>query len=249
MTNSARAEAAGFLHDLPRARIVFQPIVELGALRVIGVEALARFADGTPPPAILEKAEAAGFRPELEIELIAAALRAADDLPSGLAVTYNASGVTILRPELAALLGGTDRPWGLEIYEGATTADLREVRATVTRLGGRLLVDDAGASRADATRITTLRPDIVKIDRALFWEVAEDATAQERLEVLLRAAREAGARTLVEGVSDAAQLDRARELGADYAQGYHLGMPTPADDIPALFDELRRSVGVDAAGL
>lgn len=247
--NTAREVAAEILAVFRGARIVFQPIVDLRGWRVIGFEALARLEDGNPPPAWLERAQSAGIRAEVEIMLIAAALRAADALPPGLPVTYNASGSTIVLPELGDLLRASERPWGLEIYEGSTTADLREVRATVTRLGGELLVDDAGAASADETRITALRPDVVKIDRALFWQIGEDALALERLRRLLVAARAAGARVLVEGVSDAEQVERARELGADHLQGFHLGVPTPADGIAALLAELHRSIGVDAPAL
>lgn len=249
MAHRGRADAAEILEEFPRARIVFQPIVDLVAWRVVGFEALARFDDGGSPPAHLERAQAMGIREELELRLIDLAVQAMHDLPAGMHVTFNASGATILRPELADLFADVERPWGLEIYEGETTADLAAVRAMVTGLGGRLLVDDAGAVCADETRITTLRPDVVKIDRALFWQVTEDPEARTRLESLLAAARETGARVLVEGVSDAEQVERARALGSDYGQGFHLGMPTPAPQTRELLEELHRSIGMDAPGL
>lgn len=167
-------------------------------------------------------------------------------LPKATAVTLNASGTTILRPELDALLSGWDRVWGLELYEGATTADLAEVRARVTALGGNLLVDDAGAGCADESRIAQLKPDVVKIDRALFWATSDQLDARRRLDPLLAAARDAGALVLVEGVSEPAHVDLAIELGADIAQGFHLGVPTPAEDIDALIKALHGSIGVDA---
>jgi EAL domain-containing protein (putative c-di-GMP-specific phosphodiesterase class I) len=119
----------------------------------------------------------------------------------------------------------------------------------VTRLGGLLLVDDAGAACADASRITTLRPDVVKIDRGLFWKIDEDGAAREMLGELLVAARDAGARLLVEGISDAEQVERARGIGADLAQGFHLGVPTAPDRMPELLADLHRRIGVDAPGL
>lgn len=232
-----------------RARIVFQPIVDLHLWRVVGFEALARFHDDAPPPVHLALAEAAGARAELELELIAAAIRASADLPGDAFVTLNASGATILRSEMTDILAECPREWGLEIYEGATTADLGAIRSRVTALGGQLLVDDAGAGWADESRITALRPDVVKIDRALFWRVIEDDDARERVDGLLSAARDAGARVLVEGVSEAGHVERARQLGSDLAQGFHLGIPTPAEEIPALLSELHRSIRVDAPGL
>lgn len=233
----------------PRARIVFQTIVDLNAWRVTGFEALARFDDGGTPPAHLRRAETLGLREDLELLLIKNALEAMTALPEGMAVTVNASGATVLRSELPGLLDGVTRPWGIEIYEGATTADLATVRATVNGLGGTVLVDDAGAVCADESRIAQLRPDVVKIDRTLFWQIADDADAEARLDSLLGAARDAGAKVLVEGISDADQVERARRLGADFAQGFHLGMPTPAEDVALVLAELHRSVGLDAPGL
>lgn len=176
------------------------------------------------------------------------AVAVAAALPDDLVVTLNASGVTILLPEMEEILAALDRPWGLEIYEGHTTADLAQIRATVTRLGGKLLVDDAGAASADENRIATLRPDVVKIDRALFWQIVDDEAARARLDGLLGAARDTGARLLVEGVSDAVQLDRARALGFDLAQGYHLGTPTIIEQVPDMLVGLKRSIGIDTPG-
>ncbi len=245
MTSRARTDAAT---DASSARVVFQPIIDLHEWRIVGFEALARFGEDSPPEH-LSRASMAGYREELELELIALEIAASETLPPAAFVTLNASGTTILRSELGGLLSDWGRPWGIELYEGATTADLAAVRDRVTAMGGQLLVDDAGAACADETRITRLQPDIVKIDRGLFWQIAEEPQARDRMEVLLVAARAAGAQVLVEGVSDAAQVELARDLGSDLAQGFHLGRPTPAERIPQLIEELHDSIGVDAPGL
>ena len=237
------------MHGYPAVRMFFQTIVDLSEWRVIGFEALARFADGVPPPEHLDRAEREGVREELELALIANGLREMETLPPSLSVTFNASGSTILRPELVDLTRGITRGWGLEITEAATGADLSAVRARVSELGGRLLVDDAGAACADATRIARLRPDVVKIDRALFWRIAETPEARTEMRGLVDAARDAGARVLVEGVASAEQVVTAREFGADLGQGFYLGRPGPAEDVPGQLAELHRSIGVDAPGL
>ncbi|MFE6736039.1 EAL domain-containing protein [Microbacterium sp. NPDC057650] len=250
MIRNGQEDKAEVLAAFRSARIVFQPIVDLHAWRISGFEALARFADGAPPPVWLGRADAVGAREQMEIVLIESAIRAAHALPAGLAVAYNASGGTMLRPELHALFADHDRPWGLELEERRTTANLRKVRATVTRLGGSLYVDDAGAASADESRVATLRPDVVKIDRDLFWRIIEaNDEPLVLLGGLLATARATGAKVLVEGVSDAPRLELARALGADYAQGFYVGVPTPPEDIPALFAELHRRVGMNAPGL
>ena len=52
--------------------------------------------------------------------------------------------------------------------------------------------------------------------------------------VLVALALGFGQKTIAEGVEDQATLDLLKELGVDYAQGYHLGRPAPLDEaIPA----------------
>ncbi|WDH79100.1 EAL domain-containing protein [Microbacterium esteraromaticum] len=228
---------------------VFQPIVDLAEWRVVGCEALARFADGRSPVQHLDDAARRGEQTVLEIALIRTAVVAAAALPDDLFVTVNAAGATFRHPALPDVLAGLRRPWGLELTEGPTDVDLAEIRALVTDLGGMLLVDDAGTADADAARILAARPDIVKVDRAPFWEIVADANARARLEPALAAAREVGAPLVVEGISQPEHLDVARGLGARLGQGFHLGMPTPAPELGRELSELRRRIGVDAPGL
>ncbi|WP_336644901.1 EAL domain-containing protein [Microbacterium sp. USHLN186] len=235
--------------DAPRAQAHFQPIVDVRRMRVVGFEALARFDDGVSPLEHLRLAEERGEREALEMHLIAGAVEAASALPVGGFVTLNASGGTMTDPLLAEVLDRGEREWGLELFEGSAPEESAAVREQVDRLGGFLLIDDAGAGFADEDRIRTLRPDVVKIDRMLFWESLEGGAGRQRIDSILAAAHEVGARSLIEGVEDAEQLDAVRALGTDLAQGYHLGRPTATDQVPAMLADLQRRVGVDAPGL
>ncbi|GAA2897102.1 EAL domain-containing protein [Microbacterium esteraromaticum] len=231
------------------AQAHFQPIIDVRRMHVVGFEALARFDDGVSPLEHLRVAEEKGRREHLELQLIEAAVDAAASLPAEGFVTLNASGRTMSFPELADVLRRVDRSWGLELFEGAEPGECLAVRDQVDQLGGFLLIDDAGAGFADEKRIRDLRPDIVKIDRALFWRSLTEADGRHQLDRILEAARDVEARTLVEGVEDATQLDAVRELGADLAQGYHLGRPTAVDRVAEMLADLQRRVGVDASGL
>lgn len=231
------------------ARAFFQPIVDVQLMRVVGFEALARFEDGVSPLEHLRVAEERGERAQLELQLIESAVDAVAALPAEGFVTLNVSGRTMSFPQLAETLRRCDRSWGLELFEGAEPDECLAIREQVDELGGFLLIDDAGAGFADENRIRQLHPDIVKIDRALFWQSLSDADGKHRIQSILDAARDVSARTLVEGVEDEAQLEAVRDLGADLAQGYHLGRPSPVDGVAEMLADLQRRVGVDAAGL
>ena len=43
-----------------------------------------------------------------------------------------------------------------------------------------------------------------------------------------------GLKSIAEFVETAAALDLLREIGVDYAQGYHVARPMPLDDYPGL---------------
>lgn len=229
--------------------IAFQPIIDLDARTVVACEALARFDDGASPTQHLNRAEVEGAREELELALIEQAVRASAALPPDLRMAVNASGSTILRHELDSILGSLSRPWAVELYEGRTDAYLPSIRERVQALGGELYVDDAGSACADETRIAALRPDVVKIDKALFWASASGGDAEERLLSLAEAARSCGARMLIEGVSRPEHVTTALALGATLGQGFYFGKPTLAAHIRELLSDLRRSVGIDTSRL
>lgn len=231
------------------ARAFYQPLVDLPARSVMGFEALARFADGTPPLERLAQAEEAGERDALEIFLIELAVRSADTLPEHSLVTLNASSTTMLADGLDDILAGTTRAWGLELYEGSAIEESRAVRERISSLGAFLLIDDAGAGYADENRIFELRPDIVKIDRVLFWAALDDETERARVLSLNAAGRDVGARVLVEGIETAAHYEAAIELGADLGQGYYLGRPNPPELIPEVLAELQKTIGITTPGV
>jgi EAL domain-containing protein (putative c-di-GMP-specific phosphodiesterase class I) len=224
----------------------FQPIVDLRSSRVVGFEALARFDDGVSPLDHLDAAEEGGQREDLELRLIEMAVEAASALPPSSFVTLNASGGTVTDPLLAEVLQRAERAWGLELFEGSAPSACVAVREQVDRLGGFLLIDDAGTDFSDEERIRQLRPDIVKIDGDLFRRSFDDTPACELIRRVVAAAHEVHARILVEGVEDAHQLETIVARGADLAQGYYLGRPTPVEDIPAMLADLHRRVGMDA---
>jgi len=53
------------------------------------------------------------------------------------------------------------------------------------------------------------------------------------VEAIVQVARGLGKRTIAELVTDAETVVRMRDLGVDYAQGYHVGRPFPVADLPA----------------
>jgi hypothetical protein len=88
-------------------------------------------------------------------------------------------------------------------------------------------VDDAGAGYAGLTHILSLRPDFVKLDRALIEGVHEDEAKASLVEMLGMFTSRIDSWILAEGIEEQAELERLLQLDVPLAQGYLLGRPAP----------------------
>ena len=211
-------------------RPVFQPIVDLSRLEVIGYEALTRFEDGTPPDAQFREAATLGLGVELECAALEAALAAAAALPAAPWLNVNVSPAAILAGEpLRSIVAGFAGRLVLEVTEHEAISDYEAFRDAVAALGPdtRIAVDDAGAGFASLRHIVELRPHIVKIDRTLVAGIDADPARQALLAGLRHFADSQGCSLVAEGIETEGELATLVALGVPSGQGYLLGQPVP----------------------
>lgn len=215
---------------------VFQPVVELGTRRLVGYEALTRFADGTPPAERFAAAAAIGFGPELELACLRRALVASKGMPPDLWLSVNVSPPVLDSRALAKLLKSQRRRIVLEVTEHAAVADYAALRNAVASFGPliRLAVDDAGAGYAGLQHILELRADIVKLDLALVRGVEGDLARQALIAGMAHFATGTGSQLLAEGIESEAEARALVGLGVRLGQGYLFGRPAalPATSRP-----------------
>lgn len=231
----------------PGTRMVYQPIVNIVNQNVIGIEALARFGDGTPPDRRLKDARKAGIVAQVELELLRAAIRTTPELPADLWLSINLSAaVLVSHPELGALINDSRLPVVLEITEYEPIHDYDEVRNAFQRLPPltRLAVDDAGAGYSSLRHVRELRPSYVKLDREWVAEIENDLARQALVESLVSFARRCNSELIAEGVETPAELQVLADLGVTLAQGYLLGRPTdpPGEGIDLPGQRLRSAL-------
>ncbi len=207
---------------------VFQPIVDIVRDKVVGFEALTRFADGAEPEAFFAAAAAAGLGVELEIATLQAALAASKALPSGAWLSVNASpDLIVSEGRLRPMLAEVDRRIVIEITEHADIADYPAFRAVMAALGPRtrFAVDDAGAGFASLRHILELRPAFVKLDRWLVAGLDSDEARQAMIAGMRHFARQTGCRLIAEGIETDREIEVLRSLDVHLGQGYALGRP------------------------
>lgn len=94
--------------------------------------------------------------------------------------------------------------------------------------GYRLALDDFGVGFSNIVRLQQLRPDVIKIDRSLLVRASSgEPGAVDVLGWATSIGRTLGALTLVEGVETDSEAELVRSVGAELAQGYWFGRPSP----------------------
>jgi EAL domain-containing protein (putative c-di-GMP-specific phosphodiesterase class I) len=132
----------------------------------------------------------------------------------------------------------------IEVIEAALLEDapLSDALAYYRGLGCLIAIDDFGAGHSNLDRIWRLKPDIVKLDRALVIQASEDRTARQMLPRVVAMLHEAGSLVLMEGVETEGQAMIAMDAEADFVQGNFFAQPAPelstAPSGGALFEAL-----------
>ena len=234
-----------------RLRVVYQPVVNLATGRVEGLEALARLTmpDGReiPPPVFVGIAESTGAALMLDAAVMT---RALDDLrwldgrsPTPLRVAVNLSASEVTHPGLARMIrrlldqAGIDPSrLTLEVTETAVVKDLEVARAQLQELreiGVSIEIDDFGTGYSSMAYLHSLPISGIKIDRSFVQGVFMDANQALITEGMVHMGNALGLRVIGEGIEQAAQSERMRELGCDAGQGYFFGRPMARESIIA----------------
>lgn len=211
--------------------VVFQPIVDLGSREPLGYEALARFAvePYVGPDVWMTEAAAVGLGVELELQAVTNALAVAHGLPADCYLSLNASPSVVLTGRLVSVLACSERPVVVEVteHEEARGVDLGPALDELRAAGHRIALDDGGAGYAGLTRVLDLRPDVVKLDRAIIAGIDTDPVRQALVTAGVAFVAGIGASLVAEGVETEREATALRELGVCVAQGYLFGRPAP----------------------
>jgi diguanylate cyclase (GGDEF)-like protein/PAS domain S-box-containing protein len=174
------------------------------------------------------------------VERAVALVRREHERGTPVTLSVNLSGRTMGDPEFAgwleALLLAAPVPPGrliVEITETAAIVNLERARAlaaTLRRLGCLLALDDFGAGFASFSYLKHLSFDLLKIDGEFVRGLRDNPTDRLVVEAVVAIARGLGTPSLAEFVADSDTLEAVRDLGVDYAQGFHLGRPAPVDE-------------------
>jgi EAL domain-containing protein (putative c-di-GMP-specific phosphodiesterase class I)/GGDEF domain-containing protein len=239
--------------DLARAiaedqlSMVFQPVVDLSASRMIGAEALLRWNHPTlgevPPARFIPTVEAVGLSESYGLWVLNAACREArrwqDEGLAGLKVAVNLSARQLLDPDLHPKIARTLQRHGLspaalelELTETAAMVDAdRTVQlfGELRAMGVSLAIDDFGAGYSSLSYLKNLPFDKLKIDREFVTDIQDRQANRAICKALIELGRGLGLLVLAEGVETDREVTVLRDLGCRVFQGFYFSRPLDGD--------------------
>ena len=93
--------------------------------------------------------------------------------------------------------------------------------------GCKFAIDDFGSGYSSFEQVLNLDIDYLKIDGSLIKNIHKNRASETAIKSIVTFSKTLGIKTIAEFVSSQAIFDKVKELGVDYAQGYHIGKPTP----------------------
>ena len=244
--------AAGLRDALAQGkfRLHYQPIVALSGSdqRPVRYEALLRVAyTSSPeeatelvlPSAFIPAAERFGLMGAIDRWVIQAAFASyAEGIrQTGAQISINLSGNSLSDETLLDFIEtqfeAHDFPPEKVCFEITETAAIHNLRHAVDLMaklkhrGSQLALDDFGSGLSSFHYLKTLPVDYLKIDGSFVKDMIDNPRDCALVAAINQMSHTMGIKTVGEYAHSRAIIERLRELGVDYAQGYFLGKPAP----------------------
>ncbi len=214
----------------------FQPLVSLPGGNLIGYETLGRINyPGLPnnPGQLFQISRRLGRQIELSELFRNTALEYAARIGVNKLILFNTLPEEMNLDSLGRSLkklreSVPDLKLGMELHENTITdvAMMKNLRAMLNDLDMLLVYDDFGAGQSRLIELLDSVPDILKFDIALIQNIQQRSEISRSIvETLVKMARDAGIRTLAEGVDRPEEAEVCCAIGFDLAQGFYFGRP------------------------
>ena len=239
----------------------YQPKVDSGTGRIVGLEALIRWqspAAGLAPPAhFIPLMEETGLivpvgswalkRASLDYRRFAALGLAAP-------IAVNVSPIQLRQRDFVDSLrqavanGAGPAGIDLEITESLIMQDIEaciEKLTAVRALGANIAIDDFGTGYSSLAYLARLPLQALKVDRSFIAAMLDDSDTMAVVSTVISLAHSLGLKVIAEGVDSEGQASVLRSLHCDQMQGFLFSRPVPFEAMAAL---LRKGIGAAAPG-
>lgn len=226
--------------------VYFQPKYSLNDYRIAGAEALVRWnhpeLGPVSPGEFIPLFEKSGFITRLDRYIwnkVCALIR--EWKAKGYTVfpvSVNVSRADLYQTDFADTLVEMVQKYGvspselhLEITESAYTENASQIINTVEQLWNRgftIEMDDFGSGYSSLNMLNQMHLDILKLDMKFIQSETAKKGDKGIIRYMVRLAHWMKLSVVAEGVETFEQVERLREMGCDYVQGYYFAEPMPS---------------------
>ncbi|MBC05911.1 MAG: GGDEF domain-containing protein [Thalassospira sp.] len=233
--------------------LFYQPIIDIGGHRIIGMEALVRWFSPSrgqvSPVDFIPVAERMGIIADIGKWVLNRACeqtKAWRDAGYGdLTISVNLSPLELARHEdliesVGEVLARTEldpHQLQFEVTEGAVMDNPREAAITLGILrnqGIRIAIDDFGTGYSSLAYLKRFPVDKIKIDRSFIIDIDSSDGNAAIVRAVVFLARSFGMAVNVEGIETETQLEHIASEGVDEVQGFYFSKPINAGDMENL---------------
>lgn len=220
---------------VPPLSMAFQPIVDLLEHRIDAYEALVRGAGGEGAAEMLKHARGDtlyAFDQACRVKAIE--LAAALGIDRNLNINFLPNAVyeprACIRATLdaAARTGFDTRRLTFEIVETESIVEPAHLINIITeyrKMGFRIALDDFGTGYSSLDRLAALKPDVIKVDRALNQDCDQDQVRLAIVASIIALGAEIGVKVVLEGIERRGEVEALRAAGGRFMQGYYFAKP------------------------
>lgn len=216
----------------------FQPILNLQTNEIEKFETLMRIKKGDGsyylPAEFLDVAKHSKIYSKLSMSLIQKAFETFQISSNGFSINLsyldmtNIVTTTFIIEKLEEFNVG---PWVIfEILESDGIENYEAIAKFIDQVksyGAKIAIDDFGSGYSNFERLTELRVDFIKIDGSLIKNIHQNEETKIIVKTIVNFAKELNIKTIAEYVHSDEVFNCVKEIGIDYAQGFHIGKPKP----------------------
>lgn len=226
--------------------LVYQPVVEVGTNKVVGMEAMMRWEHpemgNIPPGVFIPIAEETNLIGSLGDWALRQACEDAARWPGNVSIAVNVSPAqfgnlnfpTVISQALAAS-GLNPERLELEVTESIFMADdiaLDHMFKSLKVLGVKLSLDDFGTGYSALGYLKNADFDKIKIDRDFILGITETGNRNVHIiRSIVTLAKGLGMVTTAEGIEAHDELEMMRKLGVQQIQGFIYSKPVRSDEV------------------
>jgi len=220
----------------------FQAIIDNKTAKITKYECLARLVDikGNilPPLIFIPIAKKIKVYNQITMQMIEKSFKVFED--NDLEFSINLSIEDVMNSELFHFIieklktSKASSRLTFEILESESIDDFNKIEKfinEVKRYGVKIAIDDFGSGYSNFSYLIKIKANYIKIDGSLISEIHLDTSAALVVKTIVDFAQQLGMKTIAEYVHSSVVMEKVKELGIDYSQGFYIDEPTLRDAI------------------